>query len=328
MGRNKEIDIIRALCAIYIIAIFHLNGYYAEVYQFAGNGEVISKMLTIISLGGFTFISGFCLSKYGFYSISDVWEFYKKRLSRFYVLYFLAALTLYLTKYVIGKGWFYNDTQFLLSLVGLSSFYDPIPHTLWYFGMIMFFYLITPLLCFSENKIVRFGVFLSLMGGLFLYDLYFYVDSTLFLYFPFYFLGLFKPEFVFKISKKWSLIWAGLSIILLGALFVAIKTCGLQLPLEWMIIPPGLFLLISLARLLVLSKYITSFLTFVSIASMVAYLFHRHVFGVACMVFSGNSSGPISPIVGLFATIFLFVASYYIQLLYDQILNFFTQKKV
>ena len=166
------------------------------------------------------------------------------------------------------------------------------------------------------------------LGGAFLYDHYFYADSTLFLYFPFYFLGLLRPESVFKISKKWSFILAGISIILMSAIFVAIKTYGLQLPLEWMIIPPGIFLLISLARLLVSSKYITAFFTFVSFASMVAYLFHRHVFGVACVVFSRNSSGPISPIVGFFATIFLFVMSYYIQLLYNQVLNFFTQKKV
>ena len=318
----------RALSAIYIIAIFHLKGYYTEEYQFAGNGEIISKMLTIISLGCFTFISGFCLSKYSFNSHTDVKVFYKKRLSRFYILYFLAAASLYLTKYVIGKGWFYNDTQFLLSLVGLSSFYNPIPHTLWYFGMIMFFYLITPLLSFSDNKAYRILIFLALLGGGILYDHYFFVDDTMFLYYPFYFLGLLKPEFVFNLSKRKAIVFSCVSIIIICALFFGVKQYGLVLPLEYLLIPSGIFLLISMARLIVLGKHITAFFSFISVASMVAYLFHRHVFGVACVIYSGNSSGPISPFIGLLACVVLFISSYYIQILYNRILQYFSDKTV
>jgi surface polysaccharide O-acyltransferase-like enzyme len=110
--RNEVIDIIRAICAIYIIAIFHLNSYYIEEYLFTGNWVVVSKMLTIISLGGFTFISGFCLSKYRFIELRDVRDFYKRRLSRFYFLYFMAAITLFMMKFIIGKGWFQDNTQF------------------------------------------------------------------------------------------------------------------------------------------------------------------------------------------------------------------------
>lgn len=326
MIRNKDIDIMRAFCAIYIISFFHLNGYFKDEYLFAGNWVIISKMMTIISLGGFTFISGFCLSKYSFNNYRDVWIFYKRRLSRFYVLYFLAALTLYLTKFFIEKGWYLNDTQFLLSLVGLSSFYDPIPHTLWYFAMIMFFYFITPLLSFP-NKSCRFLSFMSLLGGLVLYNHFFFVDNTLFLYFPFYFLGLLKPDFIFNLSKLMSIFLSCISIISLCVLYVAINSYELQLYLEYLVIPPGLILLISVARLFVLNRHVTAFFTFVSVASMVAYLFHRHVFGVACLVYSGDSSGPISPVVGLLASIVLFVSSYYIQVLYNRILIYIIPSK-
>lgn len=325
-SRNEVIDIMRAICAIYIIAIFHLNGYYSENFQFSGIWEVVSKMLTIISLGGFTFISGYCLSKYSFKSFLDIKTFYKRRLSRFYLLYFLAAVSLFMMKYIIGKGWFEDKTQFLLTLVGLSSFYNPIPHTLWYFGMIMFFYLITPLLNYSDNITHRIIVFFIVLAALVLYDYFFYVDNTLFLYFPFYFLGLLRKESIFKLSVRKNIVLSIVSIICLCVLFILIKSYGLRLGLEYLLIPLGLILLISISRVLVLSKQVTSFFTFVSTASMVAYLFHRHFYGVVCLLFSGNSAGPISPVVGLIASILLFVISYYVQFFYNRIINTISKK--
>lgn len=326
--RNEVIDIIRAICAIYIIAIFHLNSYYMEEYIFTGNWVVVSKMLTIISLGGFTFISGYCLSKYRFNELRDVRSFYNRRLSRFYFLYFMAAISLFMMKFIIGKGWFFDNTQFFLTLVGFSSFYNPIPHTLWYFGMIMFFYLLTPLLnnsSSSKKQKINFFAFTLIVLGL--YDVFFYVDETLYLYYPFYFIGLIRPDIIFKCNLKRSLAFSLLSIICLSVLYSFLKSYDFLLLFEYLIIPPGLFLLISISRLLAKNKSITTFFTFVSTASMVAYLFHRHLYGVVCVVCSGNSSGPITPFAGLVGTIVLFVISYFIQVYYNKIINYITIKK-
>lgn len=76
--RNTTLDIVRALCAIWIIVLYHLNGYYSDAFRFSGGSEIISKMLTIIALSGFTFISGFCLSKYSFKNVKDLTVFIRK----------------------------------------------------------------------------------------------------------------------------------------------------------------------------------------------------------------------------------------------------------
>lgn len=320
--RNETLDIVRSLCAIYIIAIFHLNGYFDDCYQFSGNLEILSKMITVIALSGFTYISGFCLSKYSFINIRDVTAFYTKRLSRFYLLYLLAALSLYMIKYVIGKGWFYDNTQFVLTLVGLSSFYDPIPHTLWYFGMIMFFYMVTPLLNYRESILSRVAIFGAIFLLLFLYDSFFYVDNTMFLYFPVYFIGLQKP----KIFEKINMGGVFISLVILLLIFVAIRKLDFTLWLQYMVILPGLALSLKIGHILSKNTSITKFLSLVSTASMVAYLFHRQVFGVACVLFSGSSSGPISPVVGVLSAIVLFCISYYVQISYNWILKIIKEK--
>lgn len=225
-------------------------------------------------------------------------------------------------KFVIGKSWFINDTQFLLTLIGFSSFYNPIPHTLWYFGMIMFFYMITPLLNYYENIKCRVVVFLTIFLLLFLYDQFFYVDNTLFLYFPVYFFGLQKPNILENVKMGGGI----LSMVTAFGTYLAIREFDLTQLLQYTLILPGLILILKIGRLLSKNIRIAKFLSLVSTASMVAYLFHRQVFGVACVLFCGSSSGPINPLVGTMSAIVLFCLSYYVQISYNWILKIIKEK--
>ena len=97
-----------------------------------------ARIVTWSCLGVFTFISAYFLSgKNTFFNFSDIFLFYKKRLLRFYPLFFVAAITMLLIDF--------NDwDQTWRGLLGVSSYYAPQINTLWYISMLIGFYLITP----------------------------------------------------------------------------------------------------------------------------------------------------------------------------------------
>ena len=152
MSRNVVIDGVRSLCAIYIICFWHLTDYLPNRMGVANNDmfSFFASIGTIISLAGFSFISGFCLSKYNINSIYDFLPFYSKRLKRFYPLFLLSALSLYLAGIFTEHTWFVSTKQFITTVLGLNLFFPPITMTLWYFSMIMFFYFITPFVYMTQ----------------------------------------------------------------------------------------------------------------------------------------------------------------------------------
>ena len=90
-------------------------------------------------LGTFSLISGYLIGgKYNCNTIKDALFFYKKRVIRFFPLFFLSAILLCF----IG---FNTLNQTVIALLGLSPFISPRPFTLWYISMIMIFYLLSPI---------------------------------------------------------------------------------------------------------------------------------------------------------------------------------------
>ena len=77
--------------------------------------------------------------------------FYISRLKRFWIPFFISALSLWIIGAVVGKPWFTSPMNFILSILGLSMFKGPMPSTLWYMVMMVFFYLITPLWLYKRN---------------------------------------------------------------------------------------------------------------------------------------------------------------------------------
>ena len=130
-------------------------------------------------LGTFSLISGYLIGrKYNCETWKDVLFFYKKRVVRFYPLFFLSAVLLY----AIG---FNNLSQTVISLLGLAPFMEPRPLTLWYISMIMVLYFISPFVLNGERvkrSIVLFIGFVAVSHFItidfrFIFNLFFYLTG-------------------------------------------------------------------------------------------------------------------------------------------------------
>ncbi len=155
MNRDYRFDVARVLCMTYIVAFVHLWAYIHPEVISANYVHPAFEMLCNSCLGLFTFASGYLLgSKYSFgkEGSSKIWPFYKKRVLRIIPLFLLAALALYLIGFNSAKATFNG-------LLCISPFVKPRPMTLWYIPVILWCYLITPLV--SRNNIT----WSSLIGG-------------------------------------------------------------------------------------------------------------------------------------------------------------------
>ena len=134
--RVMFLDASRAFCMLWIVGIWHV----VNLDRFKPGIEVI----TIGVLALFTFISGYFLGG-RLESCKEILCFYKKRLKRFYPLFVLSCITLYVLHLIDNSIVYINSfLQLLLSITGLAGFTSMMPLTIWYFCMIMFFYLVTP----------------------------------------------------------------------------------------------------------------------------------------------------------------------------------------
>lgn len=133
---------------LYIVGFWHLNNYLNPDLWFSGAMAMYLEGVTTAVLATFTFISGYMLKKYEFNSFSDVLYFYKKRLMRFYPLFVISALCMFVLKSI-------NISQFLFGITGLALFTPQPLNTLWFISMLMLFYLLSPIM--KVNGIVRAG---------------------------------------------------------------------------------------------------------------------------------------------------------------------------
>lgn len=317
-NRYVSIDIARALFTLEIIAFWHMLNYLPHSMKLVGIYENIAELLTISSLSGFAYISGYCLNKYHINSVKDVFFFYKRRIIRFYFFFFLSVLSLYVGSSLFSKVWFVSISQIFVTLSGLSTFYSIKPPTVWFISMLLLFYMITPFILYLKSNSKR--LISGLLILLFFYGLHLFVfvDATFFQYFPFYLLGLLKPQYLmFKIKKNKYLTFILSFLIFILNAFFYFKFKAYPCLFFYMLI--GIALCFSISFIIESYKHYSLFI-FISFSSMVAYLFHRQVYQVFDYLFK---------LVGLqFNVIFallvivplLFVASYYAQYLYNKII--------
>lgn len=84
----------------------------------------------------------------GITSFADVIHFYKKRVKRFYFLFLFlfSCISLYVIHLFVSRvDFIVSVKQLVCTVTGLSCFIAPMPLTIWYFSMMIFFYIITPL---------------------------------------------------------------------------------------------------------------------------------------------------------------------------------------
>lgn len=143
--REYRFDVARVVCMTYIIAFMHL---YAYIYPEGRNTFYIPVCVTMTDacLGLFTFISGYLLGKkyvFGKCGNCDWWTFYKKRLLRIIPLFVIASIVLWLID-------FNEITPTRNGILCISPFVNPKPRTLWYIPVILWCYIVTPLV--SRNS--------------------------------------------------------------------------------------------------------------------------------------------------------------------------------
>ena len=307
-GKIFQIDILRALCAIYIIGIWHLTNYLdSSVYSF-GRLYPYMEYLTISVLSTFTFCSGFLLSKYEFASLKDVASFYKRRLIRLYPLFLLSGVTMYIIGYADLK-------QVIDALLGVSLFTASPINTLWFISMCFFLYGITPLVRIGMKwkfNVLCILVLLTAISFLCFKDI---VDFRLLMYVPIYVIGLNLRNFKSHINKLQLLVITLISISLLLISFLVIDKNESIAMLIGSIC--GCAFIVSLAFLCPQVSFMNRIITWFAYSSLFAYLFHRQVFSVSLYL---TGEAYMSLPVALLTLGVTFVLSWMMQKIYDRIL--------
>ena len=298
----------RGFCVLWIICIWHLMDYYMALPLRNYIYNTYGVKITQIVLASFTFLSGLFLGRYTINNLKDCYHFYKKRFLRFYLLFFIASILLYFTPCEWG-AFYKSPLQLFFSLVGVSAFWDGMPSTMWYMSMLLFFYLITPIIIQFDIK-KRWMMGFCLFVLLWMLDkLYLEMDGRVILYFPFYTLGLClgNPQKIRNMYKRNTLLklLIVLSICLFGILYD-------NFYLNYIFILSGIYLFSYLSTKLtpIISEKLISYISY---SSLVAYLFHRQIYALF-----NSFNIPL-----YIAILIIFLISYCIQKCYDLILKFY-----
>lgn len=299
-------DIMKAFCVVEIVAFWHMLDY----TPYAFTKGTLGEELTGVVLAAFTFSSGFFLGKKQLNALA----FYNSRLKRF-MLPLLASL---LTFYVFGQ---ISLRTVCFTAIGLSCFIPPMPNTLWFFSMIIFFYWITPvLLCglYNMTPLTRIMNIVIRSTMLFMVIVLLGVDERIREYYPFYILGIVMDMSIIKtiIEMKPTYKIGGVVLWLLSAYVEGLSFVTNML---------GCMLLLILSYLIEqhLSQKGRNFFLRLSYASMFAYLFHREFYAITkLMCAQPNGTLPVWSIAATILVIFLL--SYYMQKCYDWIMARFS----
>ncbi len=313
MKRNIGFDIARCLSMFYVVGVLHLSEYTGS--PIAEKPICVSLIWT--ALGVFTFLSAYLLaSRYSFSSFSDVKLFYKKRLLRFYPLFFISSLALVL----IGFNSWHETWK---GLLGISPFWTPQQHTLWYIATLIFMYTVTPLLA-VKNSVRSIIYFCLILIGCFAIDYLFHsVDSRFYYYFLVYELGILlakKHQYLTKkvLSSKYLIIMIIPYILLLLGIGI-IKNRILMFLGGYF----GILIILNISLLIAkkwdTNKRFVSIVSFVSYGSMCAYLFHREIYWLFLTIWTPEEPLLIWAYLFFLAFPVTIFISYYIQNKYDKL---------
>lgn len=302
----------------YIVGIFHLSQYLGSEYYL--NNNVYGNSIMWSCLGTFSLISGYLIGrKYNCETWEDVLFFYKKRVARFYPLFFLSAVLLY----TIG---FNNLWQTINSLLGLAPFLKPRPLTLWYISMIMVFYFISPVVL-NVERVKR---SLALFIGFAVLSHFIAIDFRFIFNLFFYLTGLCTSSLSTKefFNNKKRVNGGGgrfLTTICLIAIyaimFILLRENNDIGPYRMLTNTMGVFCLVLFVYMQKsLLKY-EKLITFLAYTSMSCYLFHRFVYWVVLSIFKPQETLLLAIFMFLVAVPVCFVFSYCIQKMYDRFIS-------
>ena len=313
-NRIAFFDVARALCILWIVCVWHINAYLDVSFKFFLNNTIEKETFSYVTdgvLALFTFISGFFISQKIIQSRKDVAYFYRKRLLRFLVPLFLSCL-------ILACGGFITYTHIFTICLGLSQFLPyHYPDTLWYFSMIIFFYLITPLMLWikGENLYMCSLFCVFVLVFLLVGSHFFSFDKRLAVNFVFYAIPfLIKPSSIITLLKsKWSYL-----VIPVCAYIVIIQKpscfcCQIINNVS------ACFVILSISNIFSYSAILRKCFGYIAYASMFMYLFHREVYITLRKII-----GDFNYIEAYAICLIILVLSYYGQKFYDQ----FVVKKI
>ena len=310
-------DVARSFAMFYIVGVLHLTGY--TQLSVSKNDPCVSIIWS--TLGVFTFLSAYLLGmRYHFSDRKEIIMFYKKRIFRFYPLFFISSLILLIIKFnTFGETW--------KGLLGISPFWVPQQHTLWYIATLIFLYVITPLICYKRlNSVSRISVSILILIIVSVIQLLWHsVDSRFFYYYMVYVVGLFcalyGSEVVVKtLQSKKSLVLMTLYLPIL----ILLSFYHNRLVMMWggylgVVVILNISVLIGLyARN---SRYFVCLVDFLSFGSMCAYLFHREIYWLFLQVYTPESDWRMVCYLFFIAFQVVLIVSYWIQKLYDHVVK-------
>lgn len=333
MNRDYRFDVARAICMIYVAAFAHLWAYVYTDVRSVLYVHPVFYILNYSCLGLFTFASGYLLGgKYSFGKDGNtkIWPFYKKRIMRIIPLFLLAAVVLWL----IG----FNSAEATLNgVLSISPFTKPRPMTLWYIPVILWCYLITPLIGrknFTWRLISGGGLLLTVwLISNFIHPIDWRFRFNLLLYL----VGLVSAPYVdWKFENRKWIKWL-VVVLYVGLLSVTIFR-------EQNVLYKRTVAFVGVFALLFVCEYVANmvfhrnasgeispmgkFIMNVSYASMACYMFHRFFFWAGELIWNPTTAwikwfymaGVVFPL--------MLLLSYYIQFGYDKLMQRFkTEKK-
>ena len=297
----------------YITAVLHLS-YYLGSDQFLWH-NMYGNSLTWSCLGTFSFISGYLLAKkYCCDSTKQVLYFYKKRLLRFYPLFIISTICLYL----IG----FNDIkQSIYGLLGLAPFVSFPPYTLWYISMMMVFYLLSPIVLIRDNKkrIIRSVLLLSIFVVL---SRFIHIDLRFIFNLLVYLLGVCATGFeksLPTLTKTRGMILKALIIGLYILAFLNMGAINNVFLLRKIVDILGIFVLFIVASLIKMDRC-EKIIYKISYLSMSFYLFHRLTYWLFLEIYKPQNETVFLLYLILTVPIGMFM-SFYIQKSYDIVMS-------
>lgn len=324
--RDLSFDIVRTLCIIEIIGFWHLLDY-INPSLYNSNADILEYYGGIITQGvlaTFTLMSSIFLGRYEISNIGEISTFIRKRLKRFFPLFFLSSLFLFVASTAVGECWYKDFVNFVNSLFGITNFCPPQPPTMWYMSMLIFLYLITPFILIKKGW-KRFIIATFIYMAILIASTTFEIDYRLLLYMPVYLIGLIiSKDYWDKIKRNRFILLLSLSVV-----FVEIVKNPFSTIIDrrhFLILFAMPVFIISISSFME-SKYVNKISSFISYSSMSMYLFHRHIFLLFVFLFGVNETSSLRnaylPIWVLYVIILpiIIVSSYIIQKTYDNLLK-------
>lgn len=288
---NKEnariiyLDVARSIAVLWIVGYWHLRVYCGRDYTDPHLSFPSDEWITKVILGLFMFISGFLISKYTFDNFkNDCINFYKRRFSRFYLLYSISIILLY----VMGYNSLFGRFSLLTSLTMTSTYLLPQPRTLWFFSMIASFYIFTPFILKKFPYSLFYSFFIVYGGSTILMLLLPKgIDTRFFWCFPLYFGGLClgRMKNIFNTLTSNVLIASISLLITLVQISLNILFPNKMFFLEYITLPFGILFILYLSRYLS-HPYIINITRHIAYCSMSAYLFHREIYIILMNIYN------------------------------------------